>query len=110
MSKGKTPDKIMSVALYIAFKSEGPIVKSYIPGNKRAKRGSVRWRLRANLVEVAHRRPVGGLRRRRDHGHELGGVLPMGCRTSKCRTSRTRAALATKSELARPCIDPFGHV
>jgi hypothetical protein len=57
--QGKTPDRSMSAALYRTFNSEGPIVKIGIPGNERAKRGSVRWTLRTNLVDAAHRCTVG---------------------------------------------------
>ena len=62
----------MSAALYRSFNSEGPIVKIDIPGNERAKRGSVRWTLRTNLVDMAHRRTVGVFGDVGDHGHELG--------------------------------------
>lgn len=44
--QSKTPSKSMAAALYRTFNSEGPIVKIDIPGQERAKRGSVRWTVR----------------------------------------------------------------
>lgn len=43
---GKTPNATMSAALYTRVAEDSEIVKIDIPGNGRAKRGSVRWSLR----------------------------------------------------------------
>lgn len=39
---GKTPDATMSAALYGAS-PDGPIRREFVPGSRRAVRGSVRW-------------------------------------------------------------------
>jgi hypothetical protein len=43
---GKTPNATMSAALYKGVGDNGELVKVDVPGNGRAKRGSVRWTLR----------------------------------------------------------------
>ena len=43
---GKTPKATMSAALYTRVAEDSEIVKIDVPGNRRAKRGSVRWTLR----------------------------------------------------------------
>lgn len=43
---GKTPHATMSAALYTRVGEDSEIVKIDVPGNGRAKRGSVRWTLR----------------------------------------------------------------
>jgi hypothetical protein len=43
---GKTPNATMSARLYTRLGKESEIVKIDVPGNGRAKRGSVRWALR----------------------------------------------------------------
>ena len=43
---GKTPYDTMSAALYVRVRHDSELVKLEEPGNKRAKRGSVRWTLR----------------------------------------------------------------
>jgi hypothetical protein len=42
---GKTPNATMSAALYARASDNGELVKVSAPGNRRAKRGSVRWTL-----------------------------------------------------------------
>lgn len=45
-SAGKTPNATMSAALYTRVGENSEIVKVEVPGNGRAKRGSVQWTLR----------------------------------------------------------------
>lgn len=44
---GKTPHATMSATLYTRVGKDSEIVKIDVPGNGRAKRGSVRWALRS---------------------------------------------------------------
>lgn len=44
---GKTPNATMSAALYTRVGHDSELVKIDAPGNGRAKRGSVKWTLRA---------------------------------------------------------------
>lgn len=46
MPRGQTPDATMSAALYKRLGTDSRLVKIDIPGETRAKRGSVKWKLR----------------------------------------------------------------
>jgi hypothetical protein len=45
-SHGKTPTATMAALLYLRLQNDPDLVKVEEPGNKQAKRGSVRWTLR----------------------------------------------------------------
>lgn len=45
--RGQTPHATMSAALYKRLGTDSRLVKIDIPGDTRARRGSVRWKLRA---------------------------------------------------------------
>jgi hypothetical protein len=49
-SRGRTPVNTMAAVLYLAVRDDPdcPIIRVYEPGRGRARRGSVRWALRAN--------------------------------------------------------------
>jgi hypothetical protein len=44
--RGKTPQATMGAELYVKVRNDPDLVKLMTPGNKRARRGSVRWALR----------------------------------------------------------------
>jgi hypothetical protein len=46
--RGRTPRATMMSMLYVRVRNDPELVKIEMPGNIRAKRGSVRWALRAH--------------------------------------------------------------
>lgn len=50
-TKGKTPAATMTAQLYVAARDDPncPVERIFGPGEARARRGSVRWRLRASM-------------------------------------------------------------
>jgi hypothetical protein len=47
-SKGLNPERTMTARLYVGVKRDKRLVKLSSPGASRARRGSVRWTLRAS--------------------------------------------------------------
>lgn len=52
-SKGKTPHRAMSAVLYLRAKRDDRLERVYTPGARRARRGTVKWRLTGRtLIEA----------------------------------------------------------
>lgn len=49
--QGKTPHETMASELYTRRRDDPELVKVEVPGNRQAKRGSVRWTLRHGFVD-----------------------------------------------------------
>jgi hypothetical protein len=49
VTKGKTPERSMAAALYLAQRDDPdcPVKRVFEPGTNRARRGSVKWRVKA---------------------------------------------------------------